>query len=90
MPNIKSAIKRVEVIERNNEQNRSVKYEINTFAKKFKNAINEKNVQEAESLYKKVCSLLDTAAKECVIHSNCANRKKAHFAKMLDDAKKSA
>ena len=28
MPNIKSAIKRVEVIERNNQQNRSVKSEI--------------------------------------------------------------
>ncbi len=90
MPNIKSAIKRVEVIERNNKQNRSVKSEINTFIKKFKSAIDAKNVAEAEELYKKVSGLLDSASKENVIHSNSASRKKAHFSKMLDDMKKSA
>ncbi len=90
MPNIKSAIKRVEVIERNNKQNRSVKSEINTFIKKFKSAIEAKNVAEAEELYKKVSGLLDSASKENVIHSNSASRKKAHFSKMLDDMKKSA
>ena len=90
MLNIKSAIKRVEVIKRNNEQNRATKSEINTFVKKFKLAVENKNIQEAEELYKKVSGLLDNAAREDVIHSNCASRKKAHFAKMLDDAKKSA
>ncbi|HIV01631.1 MAG TPA: 30S ribosomal protein S20 [Candidatus Caccopulliclostridium gallistercoris] len=90
MPNIKSAIKRVEVIERNNKQNRSTKSEINTFIKKFKAAVEAKNASEAEELYKKVSGLLDSAARENVIHANSAARKKAHFSKMLDDMKKSA
>ena len=64
MPNIKSAIKRVEVIERNNKQNRSTKSEINTFIKKFKAAVEAKNASEAEELYKKVSGLLDSAARE--------------------------
>lgn len=88
MPNIKSAIKRVDVAKKNNELNRATKSEINTYAKKFKTAVASKNIAEAEELLRKVSGLLDTASKENVIHSNCASRKKAHFAKMLDDAKK--
>ena len=87
MPNIKSAIKRVDVTKKNNDLNKSVKSEINTYIKKFKAAVSAKEAVEAEELYKKVSSLLDSAARENVIHTNCAARKKAHFAKMLANAK---
>lgn len=88
MPNIKSAIKRVDVNEKKNSQNKSVKSKIATYTKKFKGALAENNLEEADKLYKQLISLLDTAACENVIHKNCASRRQAHFAKLLDDAKK--
>ena len=87
MPNIKSAIKRVDVNEKKKAENKSIKSRLATYTKKFKAAVAENNLEVAENLYKEVVSYLDSAAKENVIHKNCASRKKAHFAKMLDDAK---
>ena len=78
MPNIKSAEKRVKIIEKKTLQNKSVKSKISTYAKKFKVAVANKDV----------VSLLDKAACDNVIHKNSADRKKAHYAKMLDDLKK--
>lgn len=88
MPNIKSAIKRVDVNEKKNALNRSTKSKISTYTKKFKTALAENNIASAEELYKQLVSLLDSAANENVIHKNCASRRQAHFAKLLDDAKK--
>ena len=87
MPNIKSAIKRVEVAEINNARNRSEKSKIATYIKRFKNAIANKDIQTAETEYKTVVSLLDNAARKNVIHKNSASRKSAHLAKLLSDAK---
>ncbi len=87
MPNIKSAIKRVDVNEKKNAQNKAIKSRINTYIKKFKTAVAEKQLEEAEKLYKEVVKLLDSAAKDNVIHKNSASRKQAHFAKMLETAK---
>ncbi len=88
MPNIKSAEKRVKIIEKKTLQNKSVKSKISTYAKKFKVAVANKDVAVAEVAYKDVVSLLDKAACDNVIHKNSADRKKAHYAKMLDDLKK--
>jgi len=88
MPNIKSAIKRVEVAQKNNERNKAKKSEIATFVKKFKKAIAEKDIATAETEYKTVVCLLDTASRENIIHKNSASRKAAHFAKLLENAKK--
>ena len=84
MPNIKSAKKRVLVIEKKTAENKAIKSRISTYAKKFKTAVANKNVAESEELYKQVVSLMDSAAKDNVIHSNSADRKKARYAKMLD------
>lgn len=88
MPNIKSAIKRVEVAKINTARNRSAKSKIATFIKRFKKAVAEKNIAVAEAELKTVFSLLDSAARENIIHKNSASRRKAHFAKMLEEAKK--
>ncbi len=88
MPNIKSAEKRVKIIEKKTLQNKSVKSKIATYAKKFKVAVENKDIAVAEVAYKDVVSLLDKAASDNVIHKNSADRKKAHYAKMLDDLKK--
>ena len=88
MPNIKSAEKRVKIIEKKTAQNRAIKSRISTFAKKFKLAVNNKEVENAGKLYNEVVSLLDKAASDNVIHKNSANRKKAHYAKMLESLNK--
>ncbi len=88
MPNIKSAEKRVKIIEKKTLENKSVKTKISTYAKKFKLAVENKDIAVAEVAFKDVVSLLDKAASDNVIHKNCADRKKAHYAKMLEDLKK--
>lgn len=88
MPNIKSAIKRVGVNEKKNLENRMIKSKILTYTKKFKEQVKENNLEEASKLLSEVFSLLDTAAKDNVIHKNNANSKKATLAKLLDNAKK--
>lgn len=88
MPNIKSAIKRVEIEKRNNEINKAKRTEIATFIKKFKKAVNEKQIEQAETLYRQVSGILDSAVNENIIHANKADRKKASLAKLLDNCKK--
>lgn len=88
MPNIKSAEKRVKVIETKTAQNKAIKSRISTYIKKFKSAVANKEVENAEKLYNEVVSYMDKAACDNVIHKNSANRKKAHFCKMLDNLKK--
>lgn len=89
MPNIKSAKKRVIIIDKKTAENKAIKSRIATYAKKFKLAVANKDVATAEVAYNDVVSYMDSAARENVIHANSANRKKAHYAKMLDDLKKS-
>lgn len=88
MANIKSAKKRVLIERERKVQNNSVKSEIKTYIKKFKADLAE-DVAKAEETYKVLSAKLDSAARENTIHQNSANRKKAHFAKLLDNAKKS-
>lgn len=87
MPNIKSAIKRVEVAKINNARNKAEKSKIATYIKRFKKALANKDIATAETEYKTVVSLLDSAARKNVIHKNSAARKSAHLAKLLSDAK---
>ncbi len=88
MPNIKSAEKRVKIIEKKTAENKAVKSKIATFIKRFKLAIENKDVTVAEVAFNDVVALMDKAASDNVIHKNSADRKKAHFAKLLDDLKK--
>ena len=88
MANIKSAKKRVLIEKERRVVNNSVKSEIKTYIKKFKETL-ANDVDSVAEIYKQLVSKLDSAARENVIHANSAARKKAHFAKLLDDAKKS-
>ena len=80
---------RVLVIEKKTAENKAIKSRISTYAKKFKTAVANKDVAQSEELYKQVVSLMDSAAKDNVIHSNSADRKKARYAKMLESIKES-
>lgn len=84
MPNIKSAKKRVLVTEKKNALNKALKSEISTMKKKFLSAVANNELEVAKDLFKKVVSLLDSAAKENVISKNCASRNQSQLAKKLD------
>ncbi len=88
MANIKSAKKRVLIERERRVENNSVKSEIKTYEKKFKNEL-AADAAIAEETFKVLSAKLDSAARENVIHANCANRKKAHYSKLLNDAKAS-
>lgn len=87
MPNSKSAIKRMKVSEAKRMQNKMVKSKISTFIKKFKSAVEQKDLALSEDLFKQTISLIDKAAKENTFHKNAASRKQAKLAKLLNSIK---
>ena len=87
MPNIKSAKKRVLVIDKKTMENKMVISEVKTAIKKFNAAVANGNVAEAEALLPATVSLIDSAAAKGVIHKNNAANKKSALAKRLNAAK---
>ncbi len=87
MPNIKSAIKRVNVNKKKNLGNKSVKSQINTAVKKFEEAVAQKDAESATKLYAEAVSVIDSAASKKVIHKNTASRKKSRLAVKLHSIK---
>lgn len=83
MPQIKSAEKRVKITAKKTLENKSANSRVATYEKKFKAAL-EQDVDAAEKAYSQVVSYLDKAVADKAIHANCASRKKAHYAKLLD------
>ncbi|WP_062104626.1 30S ribosomal protein S20 [Bacillus niameyensis] len=82
MPNIKSAIKRVNINESKNAQNTAVKSAMRTAVKKFEVAV-DANAEDTKELYKNAVKHLDKAATKGLIHKNTANRQKARLSKKL-------
>lgn len=87
MPNSKSAIKRMKVSESKRMQNKVMKSKISTYVKKFKAAVEQKDLALSEDLFKQTVSLIDKAAKENTIHKNAASRKQAKLATFLNSIK---
>lgn len=81
MANIKSAIKRVKVTEKQNLRNRMEKSALKTAIRRFDEALNAEDKDAAQAAYLKAVSTVDHAAAKGVIHKNAANRKKAQLAK---------
>ncbi len=84
MPNIKSAKKRVKVIETKTLQNKMIKSALKTDIKKF-NAAVEENADNKQELFVKAVSSVDKAASKGTIHKNKANRTKAQLAKKISE-----
>lgn len=87
MPNIKSAIKRVSVIEKKTARNNMIKTGYRTAVKKFEKAVEEANVEEATKLYAEATKKIDQACTKGVIVKNTASRKKSRLAKKLNAIK---
>jgi len=84
MPNIKSAIKRVGIIEKKTLRNNMVKSEYRTAVKKFEAAVIDGNKEEAEKLFKEATKKVDGACSKGVLKKNTASRKKSSLAKKMN------
>ena len=84
MPNIKSAKKRVLVIEKKTAVNKAVKSALKTQIKKFLAAVTAGNKEEATKLYPETVSAIDSAASKGILHKSNAANKKAKLAKKLN------
>lgn len=83
MPNIKSAKKRVLVIQKKTMINQMHKTAMRTAVKKFEAAVESKNVEEAKVLFNEAVSKLDKGVKQGILHKNNAARKKSQLALKL-------
>jgi len=90
MPNIKSAIKRVEIAERNRLQNKAYKSAVKTLMKKYLTAVDTyaaapspESMAEVQQRMSEAYSKIDKAVKRGVLHRNNGDRKKSRLAKAL-------
>ena len=84
MPNIKSAIKRVSVIEKKTLRNNMVKSGYKSAVKKFEQAVEAGNKEEATKLLALATKKVDQACTKGVIVKNTSARKKSNMAKKLN------
>ena len=84
MPNIKSAIKRVSVIEKKTLRNNMIKSAYKTAVKNFEAAVAEGDAKKAETLLSEATKKIDQACTKGVIVKNTAARKKSNLAKKLN------
>lgn len=82
MPNIKSAKKRVKVIEAKTLQNKNTKSNLKTVLKKAEAAV-AGNQADKEAAVRLAVKKLDQAAAKGLLHKNCAARKKSQLARRL-------
>lgn len=84
MPNIKSAIKRVLVNDKNRAHNATMKSSMRTTVKNAEVALAGDNVEVAKEALLTASKKLDKAASKGLIHKNAAARKKSRLAKRLN------
>lgn len=83
MPNIKSAKKRVKIIDKKTALNRATKKKFKEAVKAFEAAV-ASNGENKQELYTKAVSSVDKAWSKGVLKKNTAARKKANLAKLLN------
>ncbi len=90
MANIKSAIKRIQIGERNRLQNKAYKSAVRTLSKKYLTAVenyaanpNEQTLEEVRQRMNAVYSKIDKAVKRGALHANNGARKKSRLVKAL-------
>ena len=78
MANIKSAKKRIDVINRQSLENKAFNTKIATYVKKYKLAVDNKD-ENAAKLLSETFSLIDSAVSKGILQKATANRKKARL-----------
>ena len=84
MPNIKSAEKRVNVIKKKTLRNNMIKSGYRTAVRKFEQAVEAGNKEEATVLFSEATKKIDQACTKGVLVKNTASRKKSRLAKKLN------
>jgi small subunit ribosomal protein S20 len=82
MPNIKSAKKRVKVIEKKTLRNKAIKSDLKTALKKADAAV-ANNAADKEQVVRTAIKKVDMACTKGIMHKNKAARKKSQLAKKL-------
>ncbi|AFY79146.1 MAG: 30S ribosomal protein S20 [Hydrococcus sp. C42_A2020_068] len=90
MANTKSAIKRIQIAERNRLRNKAYKSAVKTLMKKYFKAVEDyaanpspETQQVVQKAMSEAYSKIDKAVKRRVLHRNNGARKKARLAKVL-------
>ena len=83
MANIKSQIKRNKQNEKARQRNKAVKSALRTHVRKFREAVDTGNVEEATVALRVATRQLDKAVSKGVIHKNQAANRKSAIAKRL-------
>jgi small subunit ribosomal protein S20 len=83
--NIKSQIKRNKQNEKAHQRNKAVKSELRTHVRKFREAVEAGNVEEATVALRVASRKLDKAVSKGVIHKNQAANRKSAIAKRLTE-----
>ncbi len=84
MPNIKSAKKRVKVIEKKTLRNNMIKSGYKSAIKKFEEAAAAGKIEDAKVLFSEATKKIDQACTKGVIVKNTAARKKSSLSKKLN------
>ncbi len=85
MANIKSQIKRNKQNEKAHQRNKAVKSALRTHVRKFREAADAGNVEEATEALRVASRQLDKAVSKGVIHKNQAANRKSAIAKRLTE-----
>src|SRR3954449_13621802 len=81
--NIKSQIKRVKTNEKRRVRNKSVRSSVRTAVRKFREAAESGDVEQATTLQRAASRALDKAASKGVLHKNQAANRKSAMAKRI-------
>jgi small subunit ribosomal protein S20 len=87
VPNIKSAIKRVETNKKKNAENRPILTAVKNSIKTINSYIDTNNIEEAEKYLPTLMSVLDSAVAKGIIHRNNASNKISAISQRLSDIK---
>ena len=90
MANIKSQIKRIRQNEKAHQRNKAVKSALKTHVRKFREAADSGNIEEATQALRVATRQLDKAVSKGVIHQNQAANRKSAIARRLAELQKTA
>ncbi|MDP8253652.1 MAG: 30S ribosomal protein S20 [Candidatus Kaelpia aquatica] len=87
MPNLKSACKRLKQNIKREAGNKTVKSELKTKIKKFRELVSKNKLPEAEEYFKELEKRLMQAGSKNIIHKNKASRHISRLQSLLNQAK---
>jgi small subunit ribosomal protein S20 len=85
MPQKKSAFKRLKTNEKQRLRNKARRSSMKSMEKKLRKAVDASDKENVQQLAIEATKAVDKAVKVGLIHRNKANRKKAQFAKLVNE-----